>query len=211
MSTTILLIRHGQTAWNALGRWQGHTDIPLNETGRAQAQAVARRLQGWKLTAVYASDLLRAKETAEIIAAPHGLPVYTDPNWRERGLGIMEGLTNPEIDKLFPDMLYSPILIEAQGAETGAQLPARAMAGFDYIWQKHEGETTAVVTHGGTIRSIINHILGFADNVYTPISLRGNTGITRIQRFEDGLPHITLLNDTAHLENGVMYHNGDCS
>ena len=85
--TTILLVRHGQTAWNANGRWQGHADVPLNETGRGQAEAIAQRLAGqmeWEISALYASDLERAAKTAVIIGNAIGHTPIFDPIWRER-------------------------------------------------------------------------------------------------------------------------------
>src|SRR6266545_5850147 len=100
--TTILLVRHGETDWNAERRVQGHSDTPLNETGRAQAVALADALEGKEIDAVYSSDLLRAHETARIVAKRRGLEVTAIRDLRERNFGTWEGLTDEEIFDRFP-------------------------------------------------------------------------------------------------------------
>ena len=103
--TTILLARHGETEWNREGRFQGHADPPLNATGRAQAAELAAGLKGVELAAVYSSPLRRALETAELVAAEHGLePVAVDA-LREVDVGFWEGLTRPEVEARFPEQL----------------------------------------------------------------------------------------------------------
>ena len=101
--TRILLVRHGETEWNAAGRVQGWTDSPLSDRGRAQAARLAARLAAFPLAAVYASDLSRARDTARALAAPHGLPVLDDPGLRERCYGDWEGLTLSELEARYPD------------------------------------------------------------------------------------------------------------
>ncbi|HYG70238.1 MAG TPA: histidine phosphatase family protein, partial [Anaeromyxobacteraceae bacterium] len=93
-ATRLFLVRHGETDWNVAGRWQGQTDIPLNEAGRAQARELARRMRGEGIATIAASDLLRARETAEIVAAELGLEVrILDHRLREQSFGAFEGLT----------------------------------------------------------------------------------------------------------------------
>jgi broad specificity phosphatase PhoE len=94
--TTLLLVRHGETDWNAERRWQGHADVPLNERGRDQAERLAEELENARVDAVYSSDLSRARETAEIVGARLGVPVVLDPALREIDVGSREGLTWPE-------------------------------------------------------------------------------------------------------------------
>jgi len=91
--TKIILVRHGQTLWNNIGKYQGHTDVPLSKTGIEQASKVAKRLKNDKITAIYSSDLKRAKQTAEIIALEHNLPVITNTRFREINFGVWEGKT----------------------------------------------------------------------------------------------------------------------
>src|SRR5438128_960886 len=94
--TTLLLVRHGETDWNADGRLQGHTDWPLNEYGRTQAKKLAEQLDGDGVAAIYASDLSRARETAEILGGRLGLAVVVDADLREKNWGTWEGLTSDE-------------------------------------------------------------------------------------------------------------------
>src|SRR5437762_5332003 len=100
--TTLLLVRHGETDWNRDGRWQGGSDTSLNDVGREQARALADQLDG-DIAAVYSSDLARARETAEIVAAKLDLAVQIDPRLRERGFGSWEGLTMTEIEERLAD------------------------------------------------------------------------------------------------------------
>ena len=141
--TTLLLVRHGETDWNAEGRLQGHTDRPLNDFGRRQASALAERLAGDGITAVYSSDLSRALETAEILAARLELPVVTDPDLRERNWGSWEGLTGPERDRV-------EYVGEANEAARRADDARRAGGSRE----QHPGERVVVVTHGGSLRRI---------------------------------------------------------
>src|SRR5690349_15996562 len=101
--TTLLLARHGETDWNREGRWQGWADPPLNELGRRQATRLAEQLRTIPFDAVYSSDLRRAHETAEILAAPHAVPIVVDPALREIDIGSWSGLTRAEIAARFPN------------------------------------------------------------------------------------------------------------
>jgi probable phosphoglycerate mutase len=105
MSSTIYLIRHGETEWNLAGRWQGHADVPLNELGARQAQLVGRRLarEGARFDAIYSSDLARAFQTAWEIGAAVKVPVQLLPPLREIDLGAWSGRTYDEIKQLFPE------------------------------------------------------------------------------------------------------------
>ena len=148
--TTLLLIRHGETDWNASGRLQGHTDRPLNEYGRRQAAELAERLRGDGVGALYSSDLTRARETAEIVASRLGLPVVLDPDLRERNWGSWEGLTPAE---------RSGVDFEGETPEEHRERTFRAIG---RIAERHPGERVVVVTHGGSMRRIQAAVLGVA-------------------------------------------------
>ena len=200
MTTTLLFIRHGQTDWNVQGRWQGFTDIPLNETGRGQAHALAKRLASWPLDVIYSSDLSRAAETAAILAAPHGLTPILTPAWRERGLGALEGMTAEDIHRHYPYLLLPRTFIEAPQSESYEKLAKRVVKAYKTLVRQHKGQTAAVITHGGTLRILVSHVLDLPGRLYAPFALNGNTGITRVVVDKKGQATLTLLNDTAHLE-----------
>ena len=147
--TTILLARHGETDWNREGRWQGWADPPLNELGRRQAAALAEELRDTPFDAVYTSDLKRAHETAEIVAALHGVSVVADRELREIDIGSWSGLTKPEIEKRFPEG-------ERPDGETTEQHSARVVAAVERIAREHHGERILIVTHGGTMHRLID-------------------------------------------------------
>jgi broad specificity phosphatase PhoE len=148
--TTLLLVRHGETDWNAAGRLQGHTDRPLNEYGRRQAHELAERLAGDGIDAVYASDLARARETAEILGSRLGLEVVIDADLREKNWGNWEGLTSDE-----------RAAIEFEGESTEAHRE-RVLRAVERICAAHPGERVVVVTHGGSLRRIQAAVSGVA-------------------------------------------------
>ena len=151
--TVLLLARHGQTDWNRDGIWQGQADPPLNALGRHQARALAEKVSRWPVEAVYASDLRRARETADIVAAVLGLPVIVDPSLRESDVGSWTGLTNAEIAQRFPGWEY-------HDGESREAFQARVVAAAERIARAHEGKTVLVVAHGGVVRALQRHALG---------------------------------------------------
>jgi broad specificity phosphatase PhoE len=154
--TTLLLVRHGETDWNRDGRWQGGSDTRLNDLGRAQARALAEQLDG-SVDVVYSSDLARARETAEIVAAKLGLEIRIDPRLRERGFGSWEGLTTGEIEERFADSHQRWIAGEGAGAddaETFEDFSTRVNDFLADVLRLHPGEEVLVISHGGSIRVI---------------------------------------------------------
>jgi broad specificity phosphatase PhoE len=149
--TTILLARHGETEWNRTGRYQGWADPPLNDTGRAQARTLAAHLRSTPFDAVYSSDLRRARETAEIVAAPHGVPVIVEPGLREVNVGAWSGLTRAEVEQRFPGG-------ERPGGETREQHTARVLEAAERIARAHPGRRILVASHGGTMRALRMHV-----------------------------------------------------
>jgi probable phosphoglycerate mutase len=175
--TTILLARHGETDWNRDGLWQGWADPPLNETGRAQARELAEQLRDVPFDSVYSSDLQRAHETAEIVAAPHGVPVVTDPGLREIDVGSWSGLTRAEIEERFPDG-------ERPDGETRDQHATRVLAAVERIARDTPGRRILLVTHGGTMRALHGHV---SDEPVHPVA---NCGVLELHFRDDrlGLP-----------------------
>jgi broad specificity phosphatase PhoE len=157
--TTILLARHGETDWNRDGRWQGWADPPLNETGRAQARELADQLRTTPFDAVYSSDLRRAFQTAEILAHSHNVEVVADPGLREIDIGSWSGLTRAEIDERF-----GGVLVDGESRE---HHQARVLAAVERIARAHTGERVLVVTHGGTMRALHDHV---SEQPYHPVA-----------------------------------------
>jgi probable phosphoglycerate mutase len=199
----LLLVRHGETEWNREQRAQGLTDVPLNDKGRRQAQALARRLRNHNIDALHSSDLARASETAAILATVLGLPVQLSGAWREIDLGEWAGLNHSEIETRFPEELAALERgkdVPRGGGETLGALRARAAAEFERLAQIHQGQTVLVVSHGGTLKALICHLIGLDIGYQRRLSAGGNTGLSIVE-FSAGQPKLTLLNDTSHLES----------
>lgn len=154
--TTILLARHGETDWNVERRVQGHSDTPLNDTGRAQARALAEELAGERIDAVYSSDLVRAHETARIVAEPRGLDVTAIRDLREKHFGTWEGLTDLEINERFPQTLDTSWR-DWGDAETRHEMADRVLGALHRIAETHPGQRVLVVSHGGPLRAVLGH------------------------------------------------------
>jgi probable phosphoglycerate mutase len=150
----LLLARHGQTDWNLAHRVQGHTDTPLNAVGRAQARTLADSLAAPSLVAVYSSDLSRAYETAIAVARVHGLEVTVDRDLREKNFGSWEGLTDTEIADRFPDAVRG----RWGDGETTEEVAERAVAAIERIRRRHPVGRVLVVSHGGALRAILDHL-----------------------------------------------------
>jgi len=153
--TRICLVRHGETDWNADRRIQGHLDIPLNATGLAQARATAANLADQRFTALYTSDLQRARQTAAEAAAILEMEARTDPNLRERHYGCFQGLTYAEAQERYPEGYRrfhqrDPSFAFEDG-ESLAQFAARIRAVLEALALRHAGEQVLVVTHGGVL------------------------------------------------------------
>lgn len=151
MPTRIILARHGETDWNRERRWQGHADRPLNDTGREQAEALAAELAGEPIAAVYSSDLMRAHETARVVADRLGLDVVTVPGLRERRFGSWEGLQDVEVERLYPDSNGPP------DGESRVDMLDRVLESLEAIADANRDRTVLVVSHGGPIRAVLRH------------------------------------------------------
>ena len=148
--TIFWLVRHGQTDWNLEGRYQGQSDIPLNATGLEQARACAARLNGQRFDALYSSDLLRARRTAEILGEKLALPVRTDTRLREINHGQWQGRTLEEIRLAYEDHTHDsdPLNSRAPGGESVLEVARRMAQAADAITSAHPGGTVMLVGHG---------------------------------------------------------------
>ncbi|MBI3630466.1 MAG: histidine phosphatase family protein [Candidatus Rokubacteria bacterium] len=163
-ATTVYLIRHGSVVGAETRRFIGHLDVPLSPLGEAQCRALAARLRGVGLRAVYTSDLTRARRSGEIIAAPAGLSPRPLPSLREMSMGRWDGLTAAEIEAREPAAFATWVgrvgKFPFPGGESVPDLIARAWPAFEAVARAHAGESIAVVAHGGTNRAIICRAVG---------------------------------------------------
>ena len=202
MSLRLLLLRHGETAWNRERRYQGWTDSPLSAEGLVQAEAAARELKEHAFAAVYASPLQRARDTAVAIAAPHGLAVETDPAFIELGFGQWEGLTLDEARAGFP-ALYdgwakTPHLVSPPGGESLVQARERVLAGLERLRAGHPDAIVCLVAHGIPVRMLILEALGLGlERIWSLHS--APTGISELE-FRDDWTALHRMNTLVHLD-----------
>ncbi|WP_375490107.1 histidine phosphatase family protein [uncultured Jatrophihabitans sp.] len=169
----LILLRHGQTAWNAEHRFQGHVDPPLDDVGREQARAAAEVLAAMQPDLLVSSDAMRAVQTAEFLAAATGLPVRRDARLRERGLGHWEGLTIADVAQRFPDEYAEWTAgrdVSRPGGETREQVAARVHAA---VAQLPDVALTIMVMHGASSMALINALLGL-DQDHRPLMSLSN-------------------------------------
>ena len=201
----MLLLRHAETDWNRERRFQGGRDVPLSATGRQQAESAARLLAATRLDAVWSSPLARARDTAAIIAAPHGLAVQEAAAFREMGFGEWEGLTRDEVRERFADAnrawVETPHEATWSGAETLAAVRTRALAGLAALRAAHQGQTICLVTHGITGRLLILEALGLGPDRLWSFHL-SSTGISELE-FRDDWTTLHRMNSLIHLADGA--------
>lgn len=162
--TRVILVRHGQTEWNDGARFQGHLDSPLTRTGVMQAESIGLRIAREKLNAIYSSDLGRARQTADLIAAAVRLPVHLDERLRERSLGIFQGLTRDEVAAKYPEEMKRYYTRDPHHVVPGGQSAMQhfelGLACLEEIAARHRGENVTVVTHGGLVQGMFRHVTG---------------------------------------------------
>jgi len=206
----LLLVRHGETEWTRDGRYQGTTDVALSELGLAQAQALAKRLAGEKLTAIYASDLQRARDTAAPIADRHGQVAHPEPCLREIGFGIWEGLTWAQIGQRDPDTWAqweaNPMSAMPAGGESLSSITDRLHRLLSRLATRPDDETILLVAHGGSLRVLICLALGLPPR--WAWSLRMDNGaLSELYLWADSSSEyraaLSLLNDRYHLNGGL--------
>jgi broad specificity phosphatase PhoE len=202
----LILVRHGETPWNVTLQYQGHANVPLNERGREQARRTAARLRRLEVRALYASDITRAWETAEIIGTAIGQTPVPMPELREIDVGQWEGLTPEELYRRFPDHMAEyrrdPARTVRLGGESYAQLQARALVALQRIQESHaQGEVVVAVSHGGTIRALLCHVIGLDLGNFGRMWL-DNGSLTELRLGRNGW-RLMRLNDAAHVEDMV--------
>jgi len=189
--STLYLVRHGETDWNVKGLVQGHSDIPLNDKGRWQAKELSKKLSHVKFAAGFSSDLVRAKETAEIIALKHKINIITLKTLRERAFGRLEGKNwknnyedAKELEKLWPklgELTQEEIKKHRlEGLETNDVLMGRFIQALREIAIAYVGKNVLVVTHGGVMRAFLLHI-GFATKEQLPPGSIDNTAFVKLK------------------------------
>lgn len=198
------LIRHGQTDWNAQHRWQGHAPTSLNAAGHEQARALGQHLRDKPIGAVYSSDLPRALQTAQAVAAYYNTEPITDPRFREVNVGVFQALFPDELRELYPDELASwrsgNLDYAPPGGESRREFQERLEAAFTDVTENGNHTDIAIVTHGGTIRHILRRIC--ADDPRSQEHLPvPNTSYTILERAKDGW-RIAELTVTPHLPEG---------
>lgn len=210
--TRFYLIRHGETDWNKGGRYQGWTNIELNENGREQARLLGKRFAYLPLDAIYVSPLNRAIATAEPMAKAKGLTPIVDEHFKEINFGEWEGHTIQELSekygKVYTDFFDDPFSYPMPGEGSFQNVMKRAMAGFEELEKRHKGENIAIVSHGGLLRVMLVALLGL-DNRFYRKTWMTNTSITMLDVMEDGRRLLMTLNDKAHLEMGEFWNTGE--
>lgn len=205
-TTHVILIRHGQSLGNAEGRFGGHTDTRLSPRGLEQAFATAQALAAEHLDAIYSSDLARAIETATPLAELAGIEIQPTEAFRERSVGVMEGLTFEEAAAQYPEQYAALLRRDFEhvllGGESYRQTLDRASRKLDEIIEEHKGGRIAIVTHTGTICILALHLMGALDAPeLKPVWIASsNCGISRFDLRDDGFVRVTTINDTRHLQ-----------
>jgi broad specificity phosphatase PhoE len=205
--TRLYLIRHGQSAGNAEGRFGGHGNTPLSELGIAQARATARVIADEKIDVIYSSDLLRALQTAEHFAGDSGIQIISTAAFRERDVGVLEGLTFEESRELYPRDYYALVNREIDhvitGGESYRQLLNRITRELRRILRDHSGSRIAIVSHTGVICFLTLYLLGaiHRKTQRTPWIITSNCGISRFELRGRRNLRVITVNDVRHLQH----------
>lgn len=198
----LYLVRHGETEANRAGLALGRADVPLNERGRQQARCLADALAGEPFAAVYTSPLKRAQQTAEAIAASHGLSPVSDEGLIEMDIGELDGLTFTEIRERYPGLLERWASPEGQatalfGSESLADVRERAWQMFAAFGQRHKDESVCAVTHNFVILSVLTRALGMELAHFR--RLRHGAAAISVLEFKRDRVRVRRLNDSCHL------------
>lgn len=207
-STQICFIRHGETAWNAERRMQGHLDIPLNTTGLDQAARLSTAVVQSKISfdAIYSSDLERALHTAQAVAEKLALPITITPSLRERHVGQLQGLLLAEAPRVLPDIWQSHLARELDhdlgGGESIRSFHRRMQSVLEQLLEEHRGQSVLAVSHGGSLDMVYRIVTSQALDAER-VAVVPNTSLNWIEH--DGLSwHILRWADTSHLNQAAL-------
>ena len=201
MTTTVLLVRHGQTRSNVTGFYMGWSDEDIGEVGYTQAHRLSSRLASLPIASVYSSPLQRTCTTAEILAKPHDLEVQFSEDLIEIRLGDWQGLHMDEIKQIWPEIWQQsridPSDITLPNGESFRQVTERAVQMFDKIVAANQGKQAVIVTHEIGVKVIVAHVLGATNSIYRRFEV--NNASLSMVRIINGKAQLTVLNDTSHL------------
>jgi len=212
-NAVVLLARHGETLWNEMRLIQGRTDVALSDTGREQAQALAVALASIPLSSIYCSPLLRARETAKILATPHEIVTKVDEGFVEINFGEWEGKTHSALRKQFQEQyerwLLDPGQVEVPRAERFNDVQARVVRSFEGIIRENDGKVVAIVGHGGVNRTLILSLTQANSGAFW--RLRQDLACLNLIELSAGIPRICLLNSTSHLKTDYRQLVGEAA
>lgn len=200
---TVWIVRHGETDFNASGRWQGHYDSALNERGHDQARALAAHLLDTGIEHIYSSDLQRCIQTAQPLADQLGTPVQIESRLREIHVGVFQGLTRAEVERDYADV-YARYRVDDNftipNGESRIALQTRSFEAWEDLTSQQHVSTVLMVTHGGTLRMLMKRLFPHERGIMGPV---GNTALTRI-RWRAGNWHIESLYDRSWLPPALI-------
>lgn len=197
---TLWMVRHGQTDWNVQKRYQGHSDIPLNETGQQQAEKIANRLKSERLHAIFSSDLQRAMQTAQAIANPHNLTIESEPDLREANFGVLEGLRYKDVIEQYKTMAeawFADPECPPDGGEKLSQVLQRVQKVRKHIEENYSRKRILLVGHDGALRLLISDLIGLPATQYWRFNL-DPCSLTQVNIYPGGAI-LVRLNDICHL------------
>lgn len=201
-TTRIILVRHGESEGNERGLFRGRTDFPLTERGRTQARELAQALTGKDIRAVYTSPLIRARETAELIASACDAPMEERQGFTNMALGAWEGHPKTEIAQENPEewslWLNNPERLHLANAESFSQVQRRAFSNIQNLIRIHEGETFVIVSHRTILKPLVAACLGISEPYFWRLHFDMASYSTLIHETMRGYT-LTLLNETGHL------------